>query len=596
MKDNMISWRYRALIIVAALGLSTGTIPNPLIHETAQAQPTYAHITLDDPTPQNDASFGGAVSRVGDVDGDGVPDLLIGTPFQDVGANRGQGQAFVFSGATGLLIHTLDDPTPQGDARFGFTVSGIRDVNGDGVPDLLIGAPFQDVGANTNQGQAFVFSGATGLLLRTLEDPTPQANAGFGDALADAGDVNADEVPDLLIGAPFQNVGSNAEQGQAFVFSGATGLLLRTLDDPTPRGFARFGDAVSGVGDVDSDGVPDLLIGASDQDVDANAGQGQAFVFSGTTGLLIHTLDDPTPQGFAQFGKTMSGVGDVDGDGVPDLLIGAPHQDVGANRSQGRAFVFSGTTGILLRVLDDPTPQGDAQFGFAVAGIGDVNADGVPDLLIGAIGQDGGVIEGQGQAFVFSGATGLVLVVLDNPTPQRFAQFGFAVAGIGDVNADGVPDLLVGAPTQAVGANTDLGQVFLFVSPRLGRFAFFDPRVSITLRPGVNDDLLTLKARVAFGKISNGIDPVKEKVTIRIGTFRKTIPAGSFVGKASGFQFVGKIRGTPLRVVIRLLGATSFRITVSSRKADLANTGNPVPVTLRIGNDSRTRTVTAVIN
>jgi hypothetical protein len=130
----------------------------------------------------------------------------------------------------------------------------------------------------------------------------------------------------------------------------------------------------------------------------------------------------------------------------------------------------------------------------------------------------------------------------------------------------------------------------------LGQFAVFDPQVSITRRSGANDDILSLKARVALGKISNGIDPVNEKVTIRIGTFRKTIPAGSFVVKAFRFQFTGKVRGTPMRVVIRRLGATSFRITVTSRKATLTGTVNPVPVSLRIGNDSRTRTVTAVIN
>jgi hypothetical protein len=170
------------------------------------------------------------------------------------------------------------------------------------------------------------------------------------------------------------------------------------------------------------------------------------------------------------------------------------------------------------------------------------------------------------------------------------------MAGVGDVNADGVPDLLVGALFQNVGANLAQGQAFLFLSPRLGQFAVFDPRVSITLRPGANDDILSLKARVALGNISNGIDPVKEKVTIRIGTFRRIIPAGSFAATPTGFQFVGKIRGKPLRVVIRRLGATSFRITAVARKVDLTNTVNPVPVTLRIGNDSRTKAVTAVIN
>jgi hypothetical protein len=595
MRIEAISWPYRALLTLAILGLSTGVISNPLIHETAQAQLAFVPTPLNDPTPQTNGLFALAVSGVADVDGDGAPDVLIGASNEDVGANANQGRAFVMSGASGLLLHILDDPTPQLGAIFGHAMSGLGDVDGDGVADLLIGAPQQNVGANRSQGQVFVFSGASGLLLRSLDDPTPQADASFGSAVAGMGDVDGDGVADLLIGAGQQNVGANRSQGQVFVFSGASGLLLRTLDDPTPQGNANFGSAVSEV-DVNGDGVADLFIGAPGQDVGANVNQGQAFVFSGASGLLLHTLDDPSPQANANFGFPVSGVGDVNSDGVADLLIGASRQDVGANADQGRAFVFSGATGVLLRTLDDPTPQLGANFGSAVSGLGDVNGDGVPDLLIGASGQDVGANASQGRAFVMSGATGLPLVTLDDPTPQAQAAFGSAVSGLGDVNGDGVADLLIGAPFQDVGANATQGQAFLFVSPRLGRFALFQPQVAITLRPGSNDDQFRLTAGVALGNINNGIDPVNEKVTIRIGAFRRIIPAGLFVATASGFKFNGKVRGTPLKVVIRRLGATNFRITVVGRKADLTGTVNPVPVTLRIGNDSRTRTVTAVIN
>jgi hypothetical protein len=152
------------------------------------------------------------------VNGDGLSDLLIGTPSQNVGGNLYQGQAFVFSGSDGSLLYILDDPIPQIDAWFGWAVAGAEDVNGDTVPDILVGAIGQNAGGNFFQGQVFVFSGSDGSLLHTLDDPNPQENATFGFAVAGAGDVNSDGLADLLIGAPGQNVGGNGAQGQAFVF------------------------------------------------------------------------------------------------------------------------------------------------------------------------------------------------------------------------------------------------------------------------------------------------------------------------------------------------------------------------------------------
>ncbi|MCI0372772.1 MAG: VCBS repeat-containing protein [candidate division NC10 bacterium] len=413
----------------------------------ANAQPPFTPIILNDPTPQGSSRFGAALAGVGDVNGDGTPDLVV----------AGGGQAFVFSGADRTLLRILDDPTPEAGA-LGEAVAGVGDVNGDGTPDLLVGASGQIVGGNTGQGQAFVFSGADGSLLHTLDDPTPQASAGFGTAVAGVGDVNGDGTPDLLVGTPFQDAGPNIGQGRAFVFSGADGNLLHTLDDPTPQAFAEFGFAVAGVGDVNGDGTPDLLVGARHQTVGGNDIQGQAFVFSGADGNLLHTLDSPTPQD-GQFGVALAGVGDVNGDGTPDLLVGAPLQTVGGDVFQGQAFVFSGADGSLLYTLNDPTPTGANQFGFALAAVGDVNGDGTPDVLVGA------PVQVQGRAFVFSGADGNLLHTLTIPPgPGPLALgFGGAVAAVGDVDGDGTPDLLVGEP----GFKSEQGRAILFVSTPL---------------------------------------------------------------------------------------------------------------------------------
>src|SRR5438445_368213 len=300
-------------------------------------------------------------------------------------------------------------------------------------------------------------------LPRPLDDPTPQTFDAFGLAVAGSGDVNGDGVPDVLVSS-LGNAGGHQFQGRVFLFSGADSSLLRTLDNPTPQAYAYFGWAVAEAGDVNGDGVSDQLVGARTQTVGANQYQGEAFVFSGADGSLLRTLDDPTPQAYANVGFAGAGVGDVNSDGVPDLLVGAPGQTVGANEYQGEAFLFSGADGSLLRTLDDPISQDHVRFGWAMSGVGDVNGDGVPDLLVSAPFQGNPAMLEQGQAFLFNGADGSLLGLLNNQTPQADAHFGSALAGIGDVNGDGVPDLLVGTPGQTVGANFRTGQALLFVS------------------------------------------------------------------------------------------------------------------------------------
>ena len=201
---------------------------------------------------------------------------------------------------------------------------------------------------------------------------------------------------------------------------------------------------------------------------DKSMAQGLGFVIGvavllGNTSVgmgqtLLFTLHGPPGQVGREFGLALAGVGDVDGDGVPDLAVGAPEQ--------GRVFLFSGATGQRLRTLNNPTPQAGARFGRALAGVGDVDGDGVPDLTVGAPGQDVEGRDTQGQVFLFSGATGQQLRTLNNPTPQAGARFGRELAGVGDVDGDGVSDLAVGAPFQPVEGRRDRGRYFSSRAPR----------------------------------------------------------------------------------------------------------------------------------
>lgn len=287
----------KALVFCLSLFLlvSTG-------YRVASAAVVFTH-----PNPQAGAEFGSSMAFVGDVDGDGVPDLLVGAPKQDVGGNTDQGQVYLLSGATGMLIRTLDNPFPQPDARFGAAVASAGDIDGDGKNDLLIGAPQQNVGlcqigdtTGCSVGQAFVFSSVTGSLLRTLSHPFPHSSSFFGSAVAPIGDINGDVIRDHVIGVPGNGLGVFVAS-YVFVFSGADGSLLLTLTDPNSveaedeRGFT-FGAVVVSLDDVNGDGKPDILVGDGQQDVGGNEEQGQVHIFSGADGSLIRTINHPNPQ------------------------------------------------------------------------------------------------------------------------------------------------------------------------------------------------------------------------------------------------------------------------------------------------------------
>ncbi len=424
------------------------------------AELPYDVIVIRSPEPQIGAAFGHTVSPTGDLNGDRVSDFIVGARYQNVDGNENQGKAYVFSGANGAPLFALDNPTPQAGASFGRAVTGVGDVDGDAVSDLLVAAPFQNVGGRFQQGQAFVFSGGTGELIHTLDDPGFQEVAHFGLVVDRAGDVNGDSVPDLYVGAHFQDVGDNTRQGKGYVYSGVDGSLLLSLDTPTPQAGAAFGAPAAGLGDVNGDSVPDFVAGAFGHDVDGLRDQGRAFVVSGATGEGLHVLDNPNPQVDGYFGA-VGGVGDVNGDDVADVIVGALGQTVGGNEAQGQAFVFNGRDGNLLFTLDNPYPQVYAQFGRWVSGVKDVDGDAVPDIVVGALGQDVGSQVNQGQVFLFSGGTGEFLRSLDNPYQQTGSAFGKAVAGMGDLNGDGRGDILVGAPLQG---QLQAGAAFLFVS------------------------------------------------------------------------------------------------------------------------------------
>ena len=214
-------------------------------------------------------------------------------------------------------------------------------------------------------------------------------------------DVDGDGRGDLLVSATREEGSGVDLAGRVYVFSGATGSLLRVLESPNPRAQGFFGDSPSVVPDVDGDGVVDILVGASGEDGGGEFSSGRAYVFSGASGVLLRTLESPNAEFAASFGLQASGVVDVDGDGRGDLLVGVSRESGGGVSESGRAYVFSGATGTLLHTLESPSPEAEGRFGWSVSGMGDADGDGRGDLLVGAYQEDGGGVPGSGRAYVF---------------------------------------------------------------------------------------------------------------------------------------------------------------------------------------------------
>ncbi len=396
--------------------------------------------------------FGAAVAPLGDIDGDGVPDFAVGAPLT-LGPGGGgylDGQVLVYSGASKALLYKLNPLRHRG--FFGGRLSRAKDLDADGVPDLLVGAPWTPSEEFYGVGSVLAFSGATGKLI--FEFLGEEGGTYMGSAVDAIGDLDKDGVPEIVIGTPYGTGGGPYGGGVVSVLSGSNGSLLYEFDGDDSGDY--LGEAVAGLGDVDGDGVPDLLLGAPNASPGGLSQAGLVQLRSGATGRILLQLEGTEVRAF--FGQVLANVHDVDGDGVDDFAIGAPSASPGEIQDAGSVYVYSGATAELLYRWDG-TSRFDA-FGSAIGGGDDVDGDGVPDIVVGAPGASPSGVRGAGSAFVFSGATGELLLRLDGQ--ELDASFGASVAIAGDLDGDGRAEVLVGAPYAGPGGQRGAGSVFAF--------------------------------------------------------------------------------------------------------------------------------------
>lgn len=392
----------------------------------------------------------------------------------------------------------------------GITVSGAGDINNDGIDDLIIGATGSDLKGFFSVGEAYVIYGSRSLgtaTPRLLTTPAPGegfiiAGVDAGDALggtvSGAGDFNNDGIDDLLVGA--QGVGFNGlgGAGAAYLIYGGTNIPTSTTTGPTfdvttingVNGFElrgnvnghRVGSSVSAIGDFNGDGIDDVLIGGLGGRT-KSTNWGEAYILFGSATspansngtLLARNLDGSD-------GFTMTAIqtddnlwrtaaaGDVNNDGYADVIIGAWGADPNSNNEAGETYVvfggptvgstgtlplssLNGSNGFVINGID-----AEDQSGWSVASAGDVNGDGIADLIIGAQNADPDGRSAAGEAYVIfgrsslgssgsielsslNGSNGFVLkgVNVDD-------NAGYSVSSAGDINGDGFDDVILGAP------------------------------------------------------------------------------------------------------------------------------------------------------
>jgi hypothetical protein len=266
----------------------------------------------------------------------------------------------------------------------------------------------------------------------------------------------------VIVGASGADAGGVYSAGATFVFLGPGLTTVLPLTEPVPEPFSWFGRTLA-TGDVDGDGFDEVVVGALRADAGGFSGfdAGEAFVYFGPGLTAVAGLTEPTPQGGAWFGAVCTG--DVNGDGFDDVVGGAHFADVGGLMDAGRISVFLGPGLTTVLPLTQPTPEAGARF--TPASTGDVNGDGFDDVVAGAPYADVGGVANAGEAFVFLGPGLTSSFALAPPVPQTLAVFHPGTS-TGDVNGDGLPDIVAGAPGwDALGLpTTSWGTAMVFVT------------------------------------------------------------------------------------------------------------------------------------
>ncbi len=459
--------------------------------------------------------FGSAVTSVGDLDGDGNSDIVVGATNDDDESSNSGAVWVLFLRSDGTVKSHQKISNSEGDFKgalsssdnFGASITSINDLNGDGIVDIVVGATGNDNG-NENSGAAWILF-LDGEISSTPDDDSPGGddddnqpttiegvevvahqkisntegdfngglfdNSGFGKSAASLGDFNRDGVTDIAIGADGDGDGGGSSGAVWLLFLNSDGTVkshqkisdiggnfsgnLKTGDN--------FGSSVASLGDFDGDGITDIVVGARSDDDGANAAGAVWILFlnldgtvkssqkisnvSGGFGGVIEAVD--------AFGSSVASIGDLDGDGVTDIAVGAQSTDDSGIINTGAVWIlFLNSDGTVKGQSKINNTNGDFNgnleegdtFGAGLASLGDLDGDGATDIAVGAIWDDDGDTDAGAVYILFLNSNGKVkrhqkISAFEGNFGIISDDFGRSVASLGDIDEDGVVDIAVGA-------------------------------------------------------------------------------------------------------------------------------------------------------
>jgi hypothetical protein len=435
---------------------------------TYQSYPTFVFSSVGS---TDNERLGSALSYIPDISGDGVTEFVISAPNKSASGQSGAGIVQVYNGSTGSLMCQLISPTPIANGNFGSSVAGGL-VDADGLGDVIIGEPGQTAGPHEKAGMAYVFSGSAiqsctsqiSAPLYTLQSPSPSAQAQFGLSVA-SGKILSSLNDDVVIGEPYA-AGGGTQRGAVRVFAASTGLIQYSITSPGSSDLEHFGFSVASA-DLNGDSKADVIIGAPGA---ANGGiaRGLVYAISGADGAtpVFSTPAGGSTTDYAKFGFTVGVAGLINLDNRQDIIVGEPYY----NSGMGRAYIIGysgGASSTVIRRIDPQASEAFSFFGMSVSGVQDFNGDGTADLVVGQPYLTNSGPINRGRIAVYSGlaaSMGLSVVLLTIDGKEENALLGRAVAGAGDIDANGLGDILFGEPLSQAGG-LSRGRAYIHRAP-----------------------------------------------------------------------------------------------------------------------------------
>ncbi len=453
----------------------------------------------------NAGNFTGvSTSSIGDFNSDGFDDLIIGAFGADPNGNNAAGESYVLfgskagfpvnfnpanlNGSNGFIINGVDTNGFSGGA-----VSSAGDVNGDGIDDLAIGVFGATANGKNNAGKTYIVFGSKNPFPVRFNLSELNGNNGFvfngnnefdyvGLSISKLGDLNGDSLDDLLVNAPGP---LNSSAGKSYIIYGRKGSFspsLNTTDINGTNGFVindtdgNSGSSVKGVGDINGDGMADLIIGTDAANPDNNTPGKIQVLFGSRTGFpaVVNRSELNGKNGFIIEGVEIntstfvSGAGDINGDGINDLIIGVADATANNNSAAGKTYIVFGKKAEFAPLVNLNQLNGSNGFvingtqieersGISVDGAGDINGDGFDDIIIGASGASANGNNAAGKSYILFGSNqafpasfnlaelnGNNGFIFNGATADDLT--GTAVSSAGDINGDGLGDIIIGTP------------------------------------------------------------------------------------------------------------------------------------------------------